>query len=76
MSTSRRVIVVHEGYGCDTGCCGHVIRIDDTQSGRFHFGHPEENEDWKEWAKNLVAEELGAEHAADLDWDNCIISDD
>ena len=26
-----RVVVYHEGYGCETGCCGHYVRLDDDQ---------------------------------------------
>ncbi len=71
MSDSR-IVVMHSGYGCDTGCCGHVIEWGDQE--RFVWEHPG-NEDPFEWAKNLIASELGAEHVADLDWENCLISD-
>lgn len=70
-----RVVVYHSYYGCDTGCCGHVIMVDGEQRGEFTFNHPD-SDDPLQWAKDLVEEELGPEHVADLDWDNCYISED
>lgn len=26
-----KVIVYHRGYGCDTGCCGHVVEVFDDE---------------------------------------------
>lgn len=70
-----KVVVSHAGYGCDTGCCGHVIEVDGEEVGGFHFTHPY-GEDPLEFAKRLVADELGPEHVADLDWENCVVLDD
>lgn len=74
----RRVIVEHAGYGCDTGCCGHVIRVEmgESETEDFRFDHPyhadpNDEDALKEWARELVEETLGAGHAADLDWENC-----
>jgi hypothetical protein len=69
-----RVVVYHASYGCDTGCCGHIIERDDEQV-EFIIAHPY-GEDKLAWAKELVESELGAEHVADLDWDSCSISED
>lgn len=75
-----KIVIWHAGYGCDTGCCGHWIEVeghpDPTMNGgRFSFEHP-----WKEthleFARQLLIDELGADHTADLDWDNCLISED
>jgi len=39
------------------------------------FDHPDGNESFKDFAKRLVTEEFGEEHVADLDWENCEITD-
>ena len=75
----RRIRVLHGYYGCDTGCCGHYIEIDDDDAHerheRFDFAHPH-GEDHLEWAKQFVREQFGEEHVRDLDWENCEIYDD
>jgi len=70
----QKVIVYHASYGCDTGCCGHVVQIGEVRSD-FQFDHPY-NETPLEFAKRMVTETFGADHVADLDWENCVISDD
>lgn len=65
-----KIVVFHASYGCDTGCCGHVVK-DDCEE--FSFAHPH-GEDPREFAERLVREVCGEEHVADLDWDNCVIS--
>ena len=72
-SAVSKILVMHEGYGCETGCCGHVIYVGDTH--RFHFTHPY-GEDHLTWAKELIASEVGEEHVADLDWENCVVLDE
>jgi len=70
-----RVIVYHAYYGCDTGCCGHIVRMDETEE--FQFAHPFDGHlDPLAWAQALVAETYGQEHVADLAWDECEIIDD
>lgn len=69
-----RVIVLHREYGCDTGCCGHVVELDGKES-EFQFAHPYED-DPLEFAKELVRSTFGEQHVADLDWENCHIIDD
>jgi hypothetical protein len=32
--------------------------------------------DFREFAEGLIREHFGEEHVADLDWENCEISDD
>lgn len=77
-----KVFVQHEGYGCDTGCCGHVVSFDLEPgekapcglldaTGFFIFGHPDWSEDRRAWAEELIREECGPEHVADLDWEQC-----
>ena len=71
-----QVIVYHDGYGCDTGCCGHRIEIDGKPQG-FYFAHPYiPNEDFKVWATELVRDTCGDECANNLDWENCVICPD
>lgn len=71
-----KFIVYHASYGCDTGCCGHVVKsVPDDGSGTFDFSHPYSS-DHLEFAKDMVREQFGDEHVADLDWDNCLISED
>lgn len=71
-----KVIVYHERYGCDTGCCGHAIYVDDnSERVGFEFGgHGTLSP--REYAERLVSEELGSKHVADLDWENCVVVDD
>jgi len=69
-----KIIVYHTFYGCDTGCCGHEISIDDHRV-HFDFDHPSSKEDVVKWAKNLLVEELGEEHLKDVDWENSLICD-
>ena len=68
-----KVIVYHERYGCDTGCCGHAVYVDDERQG-FEFGGTGDM-DPREYAEFLVIQELGREHVADLDWENCLVLD-
>lgn len=70
------VYVVHNGYGCDTGCCGHsVIAVDERDSvihESFEFAHPY-SEDYETFAKELAHEYFP--HAP-FDWERCEVSDD
>lgn len=73
-----RIVVYHAGYGCDTGCCGHVIEKRDdaghvTERG-WSFSHPY-GDDPLEFARELIRDEFGEAHIADLDWGECLISD-
>lgn len=79
---ATKITVYHSEYGCETGCCGHVIKIEtDGQpdpKGRkadFNFFHPY-GEDPKTWAQNWVREEFGEEHVKDLDWEHSFVSND
>ena len=82
---TTRVIVYHRMYGCDTGCCGHVVEItDDTGAERsiFEFDHPhlytapDVGEETRRYIRELVTDTFGEEHCADIDWDNCHVSSD
>jgi hypothetical protein len=86
---AKRVVVFHSGYGCETGCCGHVVAwvegevdpdypdlSDGLRSKRFSFDHPPDGADPRAWAEQLVTKTFGAEHVADLDWAHCLIEED
>jgi hypothetical protein len=76
-SQIMKIIVVHQLYGCDTGCCGHVVEVDGQQVGRFDFGHPTslKDTDVQAYVRDLVTEQYGAEHVADIDWDHCLVEE-
>lgn len=69
-----KAVVYHAYYGCETGCCGHVVELEDGRE-IFEFDHPY-GEDSRKFAEQLLAATFGEEHIADLDWDNCIITED
>jgi hypothetical protein len=69
-----KVIVCHQSYGCDTGCCGHVVEVDGEQVGDFSFGHPYSNDNHRAFAEELVRA-AGCD-PADLDWENCVVLDE
>lgn len=71
-----KIVVYHAHYGCDSGCCGHTVETDpDDGTGNFQFVHPY-GDDHLEFAQDMVRDHFGEDHVADLDWDNCIISED
>lgn len=53
-----RAVVQHAGYGCDTGCCGHVVAGFDCEGrcvfSEFHWGHPDEEENKEIWARSVA----------------------
>lgn len=68
-----KVRVLHEYYGCETGCCGHVVEVDD-KSSRFDFIHNYSmtlsDAEWAvEYAKEKV-KELWPECYDSCDWEN------
>lgn len=68
-----RIRVYHGYYGCETGCCGHVIEIDEGRS-QFEFEHKyDDKEDIKAWATGLaqrVVRERWPECYDSIDWDS------
>lgn len=64
-----KVTVYHSSYGCDTGCCGHILLVEDGDKEickEFDFSHPY-NEDHVEFAKSLVRERA-PECFDSIDW--------
>lgn len=84
-----RVVVYHTGYGCDTGCCGHYVELQDGMGkelkGEFQFDHPDGEyvgasyqltpKSVREFVVRLVTDAFGEEHVKDIDWDQCIIDE-
>jgi hypothetical protein len=79
-----RVKVYHSTYGCETGCCGHVIELIGEKPGyarqsKFEFDHPWEQAETKEqWARDVAAEVINAnwpECLEDIDWSTLDIED-
>jgi hypothetical protein len=82
-----KIIVGHSEYGCDTGCCGHVVNVEladgeiaplplGSEAWTFTFNHPLYDEDKRKWAEDLVRDSCGADHVRDLAWDECLVLDD
>lgn len=69
-----KIIVYHREYGCETGCCGHVVEVDGRDK-KFNFSHPFK-ESVKEFIENLVAGVCGAEAVKDIDFDHCVVLED
>jgi hypothetical protein len=66
-----KIRVLHKDYGCETGCCGHVIEVDGEEQD-FYFTHAYDR-DPLTFAQYIVEAKFGSEHVADLDWENSII---
>ena len=78
-----KVIVYHASYGCETGCCGHVVLMGenpdpyafaDSGQEEFEFDHPY-GQNPRKFAERLVRNAFGEDHVKDLDWENCRIVD-
>lgn len=88
---TKRYVVFHRSYGCDTGCCGHAIALlpegktldeygspdDDELLGSFQFDHPytDSEGEQKEWAEAFLRTHL-KDHAGNLAWEESRIFDD
>jgi len=73
-----KVRVYHAGYGCDTGCCGHIIELDmgnNDERQHFDFDHPYFKEIPTDEDKKKYAREL-AENAIKENWPDCYDSID
>ena len=78
---ATKITVYHSDYGCESGCCGHIIKMETDGktvgvNGRdFNFYHPY-GEDPRKWAEDWVRKEFGEEHVKDLDWEHSYVSND
>jgi hypothetical protein len=86
MADPVRVRVYHSYYGCETGCCGHVVEIttaDGEEKTRFEFDHPYDRqsmsspsareESRQEWARKFAEETIRdrwPECIDSIDWDS------
>ena len=70
-----RILVLHRGYGCDTGCCGHYIEVDGREVA-FLFEHPGGSEERMDFIRRIVAQKLGDVDVADIDFTDCVVLDD
>lgn len=60
-----RVRVYHALFGCETGCCGHIVELGDESASRsFRFVHPYD-EEVRSWAMRLAQEVVRQE------WPQC-----
>jgi hypothetical protein len=76
-----RATVQHDGFGCDTGCCGHTVYgYDDRDNevcNHFDFTHPysDDESQYEAWARELVVGVFGPDipldYAESHVTDNC-----
>lgn len=64
--------IIHRGYGCDCGCCGHAIEIDGVEKAFGLTDHPDPDhvtapESVEAWAKEFVSYQLTDEELEDVD---------
>lgn len=85
-----KYVVYHADYGCETGCCGHAIKITQDDGAfvdsDFTFEHPydlygvrdeeKRRQIMRAFAEKLLKEQFDDKHLADLDWENSLILDD
>jgi hypothetical protein len=73
---TNTIVVYHSSYGCETGCCGHRIEAPHLEPDIeiFKFDHPDDG-NLREWAEELISDEFGPDHVADLDWEHCLVLD-
>lgn len=70
MQKKIKVRVYHSSYGCESGCCGHIVEIDgDENKSQFDFSHPYSDD------KKAFAISLAKEIIADR-WPGCLKSID
>jgi hypothetical protein len=63
-----RVRVYHSSYGCETGCCGHIVELTGgavISAEKFEFTHPY-GENVNTWAREFAEEVIRSE------WPECI----
>lgn len=72
-----KIRVYHDTYGCDTGCCGHRIELDNGNEA-FEFEHPYRAPDKKKWAIELakdIVREKWPKCFNSIDWGNIDFED-
>ena len=73
MTVITSIRVYHAYYGCDTGCCGHIVRLnDDDRLERFEFDHGYGKATPRDFARRLAHDVIARYHPdclASIDWD-------
>jgi hypothetical protein len=65
-----KIRVLHRYYGCETGCCGHVLEIDGEEvEGSFDFWHPDEY-GFSEDIQDFILARVPKECHDNIDWDS------
>ena len=75
-----KIRVLHAYYGCDTGCCGHILEIDDEEYyASFQFGHADKSEriddEFKKWVCKWVRHYVPKACLDSIDWDSVEFDD-
>lgn len=70
-----KIRVLHAYYGCETGCCGHIIEIDDEEYYEsFEFGHADESdrdsEEFRKRVQKFVARFIPDACVDSIDWES------
>ena len=69
-----KIRVLHAYYGCDTGCCGHILEIDgeeDYDTFEFdHFDYDFMGKTAKERLREFILSKIPEECHADIDWES------
>lgn len=66
-----KIRVLHAYYGCESGCCGHMLEVDDeTVGGSWTFFHaPDEaGPEREQWIRDYVLKHLPKECHDSIDW--------
>lgn len=77
-SPKYKVRVYHSYYGCDTGCCGHVVEIPELGKEKFEFSHPYSGEEFREYAIGLarkVIKDYWPDCLPSIDWNSLEIDE-
>lgn len=72
-----KVRVYHSYYGCETGCCGHVLELEGEQVGQFDFFHRYEGLSKEEVIEEVKTEikKYHPECLDSIDWDSIEIEE-
>ena len=74
-----RVTVYHGTYGCETGCCGHWLDVEETNKAYFVFDHPDSDPSDRAamvaWAKEAFQGRIPDECLESIDWDSATLVD-
>ena len=67
-----KIRVLHTYYGCETGCCGHILEVDDEElEGSFEFGHPTDRDELRDY----ILEHIPKECHDSIDWPSIEVDD-